>query len=269
MRPAVTHDDLSLRKAQERRAGRSGSQIAVALVALSVLCGLVSFILCLAAEGSRSEVSNYLMTVAGSGAQVELCFYNGSGRSALAFSIGAFLLLAVAMFAVHAYMLLAVAAEDHPRVSSATNTLTWQTCCLFFVTWICFGLAEVLLMIGIGVESGHVSDWRRPRQVCHRVRPGMFAAAGILGLITVVVCFVVYVTAVHTQKLLRQHGGGHYAPHPGSAPYPSVQQHHLQPPVSYPPHPAPHPHPEITAAACQVQSSNAWCITKDEESTDV
>ena len=56
MRPAVTHDDLSLRKAQERRAGRSGSQIAVALVALSVLCGLVSFILCLAAEGSRSEV---------------------------------------------------------------------------------------------------------------------------------------------------------------------------------------------------------------------
>ncbi|VAH59741.1 unnamed protein product [Triticum turgidum subsp. durum] len=146
MRPAVTHDDLSLRKAQERRAGRSGSQIAVALVALSVLCGLVSFILCLAAEGSRSEVPNYLMTVAGSGAQVELCFYNGSGRSALAFSIGAFLLLAVAMFAVHAYMLLAVAspdsaaaglavAEDHPRVSSATNTLTWQTCCLFFVTW--------------------------------------------------------------------------------------------------------------------------------------
>ncbi|KAM3329814.1 hypothetical protein ACQJBY_026688 [Aegilops geniculata] len=273
MRPAVTHDDLSLRKAQERRAGRSGSQIAVALVALSVLCGLVSFILCLAAEGSRSEV--------------ELCFYNGSGRSALAFSIGAFLLLAVAMFAVHAYMLLAVAspdsaaaglavAEDHPRVSSATNTLTWQTCCLFFVTWICFGLAEVLLMIGIGVESGHVSDWRRPRQVCHRVRPGMFAAAGILGLITVVVGFVVYVTAVHTQKLLRQHGGGHYPPHPGSAPYPSVQQHHLQPPVSYPPHPAPHPHPhpapnapEITAAACQVQSSNTWCITKDKEYTDV
>ena len=56
MRPAVTHDDLSLRKAKERRAGRSGGRIAVSLVALSVLCGLVSFILCLAAEGSRSEV---------------------------------------------------------------------------------------------------------------------------------------------------------------------------------------------------------------------
>lgn len=291
MRPAaaVTHDDLSLRKAQERRAGRSGGQIAVALVALSVLCGLVSFILCLAAEGSRSEVSNYLMSVGASAGQVDVCVYNSSGRSPLGFAIGAFLLLAVAMFAVHAYMLLAVAApdsaaaglavaEDHPRVSSATNTLTWQTCCLFFITWICFGLAEVLLMIGIGVESGHISDWRKPRQVCHRVRPGMFAAAGILGLITVVVGFVVYVTAVQTQKLRARHDGGHFAghaaPYPGSAPYPApypgVQQHHLQPPVSYPPHPAPHPHPapnapEITAAACQVQSSNAWSITKDKE----
>jgi hypothetical protein len=102
----------------------------------------------------------------------------------------------------------------------------------------------------------------------------MFAAAGILGLITVVVGFVVYVTAVQTQKLRAQHGGGHFAghgaPYPGSAPYPApypgVQQHHLQPPVSYPPHPHPAPNaPEITAAACQVQSSNAWSITKDKE----
>lgn len=53
--PAVTHDDLSIRKAQERRMARSSSQVAVALVALSVICGLVAFILCLAAEGSRSE----------------------------------------------------------------------------------------------------------------------------------------------------------------------------------------------------------------------
>ena len=64
MRPAVTHDDLSLRKAQERRAGRSGGQIAVALVGLSVLCGLVSFILCLAAEGARSEVTLLVLTLA-------------------------------------------------------------------------------------------------------------------------------------------------------------------------------------------------------------
>jgi hypothetical protein len=91
-------------------------------------------------------VSNYLMSVGATPGQVDVCVYNSSGRSPLGFAIGAFLLLAVAMFAVHAYMLLAVAApdsasaglalaEDHPRVSSATSTLTWQTCCLFFITW--------------------------------------------------------------------------------------------------------------------------------------
>ena len=77
-------------------------------------------------------------------------------------------------------------------------------------------------MIGIGVESGHISDWRKPRPVCHRVRPGMFAAAGILGLITVVVGFLVYVTAVQAQRLRGQYnygGGGHFVG-PG-APYPA------------------------------------------------
>jgi hypothetical protein len=56
----VTHDDLSLRKAQERRAPRSGGQVAVALVELSVMCGLVAFVLCLAAERSRAEASRHL-----------------------------------------------------------------------------------------------------------------------------------------------------------------------------------------------------------------
>jgi hypothetical protein len=59
MPAAVTHDDLSLRKAHERRAARSSGQVAVALVALSVICGLVAFILCLAAEGSRSEARRH------------------------------------------------------------------------------------------------------------------------------------------------------------------------------------------------------------------
>ncbi|TKW12803.1 hypothetical protein SEVIR_5G058800v4 [Setaria viridis] len=277
MPAAVTHDDLSLRKAQERRAARSSGQVAVALVALSVICGLVAFILCLAAEGSRSEVSYYLMSVGGSQDQLDVCFYNSSGRTALAYAVGAFILLAVAMFAEHAYMLVAVAvpdsasaglavAQDHPRVASSAATLTWQTCCLFFLTWICFGLAEVLLMIGIGIESGHISDWRKPRPVCHRVRPGMFAAAGILGLITVVVGFVVYVTAVQAQRLRGQqhYGGGHFVGH--GAPYPGVQHQHLRPPM---PHPHPHPAPtapgapEITAAPCQVEPSRASLITKE------
>ncbi|TVU22420.1 hypothetical protein EJB05_32114, partial [Eragrostis curvula] len=335
MPAAVTHDDLSIRKAHERRVARSGSQVAVSLVALSVICGLVAFILCLAAEGSRSEaslrrhappatdqpvcccgsvhVSYYVMTAGGNQNQMDVCFYNSSGRAPLAYSIGAFLLLAVAMFAEHGYMLVAVAspesasaglavAQDHPRVPATVSSLTWQTCCLFFLTCsaplsrafgdgitiarggemlmpalrdrrICFGLAEVLLMIGIGVESGHVSDWRRPRPVCHRVRPGMFAAAGILGLITVVVGFVVYVTAVQARKLQQGHypGGGHYVGH--GAPYPGVPPYqHMQPPMAHP-HPVPHAvpsapgAPEIRPAACQVEPSRASLITK--EITDV
>lgn len=280
--PAVTHDDLSLRKAHERRAARSSGQIAVSLVALSVICGIVAFILCLAAEGSRSEVSYYLMSVGGSQNQLDVCFYNSSGRTPLAYTIGAFILLAVAMFAEHGYMLVALAApesasaglavaQDHPRVASTAAALTWQTCCLFFVTWICFGIAEVLLMIGIGVESGHLSDWRKPRPVCHRVRPGMFAGAGILGLITVVLGFVVYITAVQAQRLRGQqhYGGGHFlgpgAPHPGFQ-----QQQHLHPPVPRP-HPHLHPHPgpsapgapEISAVPCQVQPSGASLVTKE------
>jgi len=146
MPAAVTHDDLSLRKAHERRAARSSGQAAVALVALSVICGLVAFVLCLAAEGSRSEVSHYLMSVGGSRDQLDVCFYSGSGRAALAYAVGAFVLLAVAMLAEHAYMLVAVAApesasaglavaQDNPRVASTAATLTWQTCCLFFLTW--------------------------------------------------------------------------------------------------------------------------------------
>jgi hypothetical protein len=50
------------------------------------------------------------------------------------------------MFAEHGYMLVAVAspesassglavAQDHPRVLSTVSRLTWQTCCLFFLTW--------------------------------------------------------------------------------------------------------------------------------------
>ncbi|KAL6838194.1 hypothetical protein ACP4OV_031991 [Aristida adscensionis] len=282
---AVTHDDLSLRKAQERRAARSGSQVAVSLVGLSLICGLVAFVLCLAAESTRSEASHYLMTAGGAPDQVDVCFYSGSGRAPLAYAIGAFLLLAVAMFAEHAYMLVAVAApetasvglavaEDHPRVSSSATTLTWQTCSLFFLTWICFGLAEVLLMIGIGVESGHVSDWRRPRPVCHRVRPGMFAAAGILGLVTVVIGFVVYVTAVQANRLRGQRqGGGYFVGH--GAPHPGVHYPHPHQPL---PHPQPHPHPpmpsapgapEIRAAACKVEPSRASLITKEAPTDDV
>lgn len=121
-------------------------------------------------------------------------------------------------------------------------------------------------MIGIGVESGHLSDWNRPHPVCHRVRPGMFAAAGILGLVTVVVGFVVYVTAVQARKLQAAgpyHGaGGHFVGH--GAPYPAgVPHQHMQPYPHPAPHPAPPSAPVVTQAACQVEPSRASLITKE------
>lgn len=74
------------------------------------------------------------------------CFYNGDGKTALACAIFAFLLLAVAMFAEHAYMLVAVASPvppgevgwtvtNDPRMASAARSLTCQTCFLFLLTW--------------------------------------------------------------------------------------------------------------------------------------
>lgn len=51
---AITHNDLSLRKFQNADVS---SRLALFLVSFSVLCGLAAFILCLVAEGSRSEVS--------------------------------------------------------------------------------------------------------------------------------------------------------------------------------------------------------------------
>ncbi|XP_020103013.1 uncharacterized protein LOC109720372 [Ananas comosus] len=227
---AITHDDLSLRRARAGFSDVSG-RLAVFLVALSIVCGLVSFILCLAAEASRSEATWYLLSMRGDGTKISECFYNSSGRTVLACAVCAFLLLAVAMFAEHAYMLVAVAspaqhgfsswtAADDPRIPASMRALTWQACFLFLITWLCFAIAEILLMIGISVESGHLSDWKKPRSTCHTIRPGVFAAAGILGLITVFLGFILYLTALRAQRLQREAEGPHHQapPFPPSAP---------------------------------------------------
>ncbi|OAY83845.1 hypothetical protein ACMD2_16049 [Ananas comosus] len=199
---AITHDDLSLRRARAGFSDVSG-RLAVFLVALSIVCGLVSFILCLAAEASRSEATWYLLSMRGDGTKISECFYNSSGRTVLACAVCAFLLLAVAMFAEHAYMLVAVAspaqhgfsswtAADDPRIPASMRALTWQACFLFLITW----------------------------STCHTIRPGVFAAAGILGLITVFLGFILYLTALRAQRLQREAEGPHHQapPFPPSAP---------------------------------------------------
>ncbi|KAG1371312.1 hypothetical protein COCNU_16G004060 [Cocos nucifera] len=139
---AITHDDLSLRA---HRNTEVRSRLALFLVALSVVCGLFSFVLCLAAEGSRTEATWYIMGNQGNGRKAYQCVYDGSGRRPLGFAVSAFLLLAVAMFAEHAYMLVAVISSkppaslawspEDPRLPTSSRILAWQACFLFLATW--------------------------------------------------------------------------------------------------------------------------------------
>eukprot|EP00268_Persea_americana_P059644 TRINITY_DN73473_c0_g1_i1.p1 TRINITY_DN73473_c0_g1~~TRINITY_DN73473_c0_g1_i1.p1 ORF type:complete len:113 (+),score=15.41 TRINITY_DN73473_c0_g1_i1:69-407(+) len=59
-------------------------------------------------------------------------------------------------------------------------------------------------MIGIGVESGHLRRWSRPRPNCLVVRQGLFAAAGVFGLTTVLLTAGLYLTAFHAQSLRQE-----------------------------------------------------------------
>ncbi|URD91209.1 hypothetical protein MUK42_27260 [Musa troglodytarum] len=223
---AITHADLSSLRTHWRT--DIGNRIALLLVLVSVLCGVSSFVLCLAAEASRSEATWYRLS---DGSRSFECVYTDSGRTPLACAVCAFLLLAVAMFAEHAYMMVAVTCPsrsapvawplpDEPRTLSPTAR--WQTCVLFLATWICFVIAEALLLIGIGVESGHVSQWRQPKPDCHVIGPGLFAAAGIFGLIAVLLGVGLYLTALQAQRLHQQEDnmlrGTAHAHHPHQFP---------------------------------------------------
>jgi len=87
----------------------------------------------------------------------------------------------------------------------------------------------VLLLIGIGIESGHLSKWRSPKANCHAVRPGVFAVAGVFGLITVFLGVGLYLTALRTQRLhLEEENARH-----GRIPNALTLYPHL-PPSSYP-----------------------------------
>ncbi|XP_042473150.1 uncharacterized protein LOC122055675 [Zingiber officinale] len=226
---AISHADLS-QKTQWRWRSELGSQFALLFVFLSVIAGLVAFVLCLAAEASRSEATWFALSEEGNGRKSSVCVYDSSGRTPLGCAVTAFLLMAVAMLAEHAYLLVAVdSSSKHPFYASwpqsqpppppsaiphdphtpataavAATTITRQACCLFLTAWICFAVAEVLLLIGIGVEAGHISNWRKPKPECHVTRPGLFAAAGIFGLISVLLGVGVYLTALQMQRLQQQ-----------------------------------------------------------------
>ncbi|XP_031379054.1 uncharacterized protein LOC116194380 [Punica granatum] len=203
---AVTHADLEPSRGQTDLGSKTGA----VLVVWTILCGLFSFVLCLIAEATHSQVT---WVPAGSrtgsqdGESYE-CEYSGSGKTPLMCSAGAFLVLATAMVVEHTYMLIAVSklpppamvAYWEPEMGSARK-LTWQAGFFFITTWVCFAVAEILLLIGLSVESGHLRNWSRPRPNCLVLREGLFCAAGVFALATVFMAAGLYITTLRMQRL--------------------------------------------------------------------
>ncbi|XP_052191121.1 uncharacterized protein LOC127800511 [Diospyros lotus] len=202
---AVTHADLAPRP----RATDLGSKTGVFIIVFSILLGLSCFILCLIAEATRSEATWMATSQEGKGKGYE-CTYSGSGKMPLLCAAGAFLGLAVAMVTAHVYMMVAVSQSPPPAlvtwdpVSAPARTLTWQAGFFFVTTWFCFAVGEILLLVGLSIESGHLKDWASPRPSCLIIRQGMFAAAGVFGLITVFLAAGLYTTALRAQRLLQE-----------------------------------------------------------------
>ncbi|KAF8401387.1 hypothetical protein HHK36_012325 [Tetracentron sinense] len=191
---AVTHADL----APGRQTTDLGSKAGAFLMVLSILFGFFSFALCLIAETTRSEVT-WVRTYK--------CIYSGSGRTPLLCAAGAFVGLAIAMVMEHAYILFAITRSTPPALIAwdpdppFAKALTWQAGFFFVTSWVCFGLGEVLLMIGLAVESDHLREWSIPRPSCFVVREGLFSAAGVFGLTTVLLAVGLYLTLLQAQRL--------------------------------------------------------------------
>ncbi|MBA0780382.1 hypothetical protein Gotri_004489, partial [Gossypium trilobum] len=164
----VTHADL----APSRRSTELGSKTGVAFIVVTIICGLFCFVLCLIAEATRSQEKWVESGEDGKDVKYE-CIYSGSGKMALLCSAVAFVGLAVVMLVEHMYMF-------------------------------CFAVAEILLLIGLSVESGHLKNWSKPRESCLIIREGLFCAAGVLTLMTVFLAAGLYLTALHAQKLFQQ-----------------------------------------------------------------
>ncbi|XP_027165792.1 uncharacterized protein LOC113765746 [Coffea eugenioides] len=192
---AVTHADL----APSPPSSDLGSKTGAFLMVMSVFFGLICFILCLLAEATRSQVIR--MKPAG------LCVYSGSGKLPLLCAAGAFFALAIAMVVQHTFLLIAVSKSTTlPLInwdpdSDSFKALTWQAGFFFVATWISFAVGEILLLIGLSVESGHLRNWGIPRPSCLTIGEGLFTAAGVFGLVTVFLAAGLYITALRAQKL--------------------------------------------------------------------
>lgn len=70
---------------------------------------------------------------------------------------------------------------------------------------LCFAVGEILLLIGLSVESGHLKNWSRPRPNCLIIKEGLFSAAGVFSLLTVFFAAGLYLTALRAQRMSQEH----------------------------------------------------------------
>ncbi|XP_042500553.1 uncharacterized protein LOC122078582 [Macadamia integrifolia] len=204
---AITHADL----APGPRSTELGSKTGTSVMILSILVGLMSFVLCLVAETTRSEVTWALNVKDGrKGGESYECVYSGSGKIPLLCGVGAFLGLAIAVIVQYAYLIIAVSRSTPPPLiawdpdSRSSKSIACQAGVLFLTTWVCFAVGEVLLLIGLSVESGHLKKWWRPRPSCLIVGPGLYSAAGVFGLTTVFLASGLYLTALRALKMRQE-----------------------------------------------------------------
>lgn len=201
---AVTHADF----ASNPGSLHVGGKTVAFLMILATVCCLFSFVLCLVAEATRSQMA-WLKSDGEDNDGNSKCIYSGSGKTPLLCAAGGFVGLAAAMVLEHIYVLVLVAKTPPPIAwdpdSAFTNTITWQAGLFFATTWIFFAVGEILLLIGVAMESGHLKDWSRPRPNCLIVREGLFSAAGVFALLTAFFSIGLYFTALRALRDSKLH----------------------------------------------------------------
>ncbi|CAO2832150.1 unnamed protein product [Amaranthus hypochondriacus] len=201
----ITHADLAVKPRGLHLSSKTGALLTI----LCILSGLLCFILSLFAEATRSQVTWVLANNKGHKGKDEYeCLYSGNGKVPLICASVAFVVLAIAMLVQHSFMLIAISKTSHPvyiswdpQSSRPMKSLTWQAGAFFLSTWICFAIAEIMLLIGLSVESGHLKDWTTPNSSCLVIREGVFTAAGVFALLSVFLAAGLYATALRIQWL--------------------------------------------------------------------
>ncbi|KAL3634639.1 hypothetical protein CASFOL_021693 [Castilleja foliolosa] len=202
---AVTHDDL----VPSPKSSDLGSKTGAFLMILSIILGLLCFILCLIAEATRSQVKWTATNDEGKGIDSQ-CTYTGNGKLPLLSASAAFSALSIAMVVQHTYLLVAVSKSDSlveiswDPDSAVAKALACQAGFFFVSTWVSFAVGEVLLLVGLSVESGHLKNWATPQPSCLIIRQGLFTAGGVFGLTTVFLASGLYITALRMETYFQE-----------------------------------------------------------------